>query len=97
MTYFDKSRFSKGNVTKIWFLRLFALNRFKSIAKIFSKLGYFVNSNPLCLDEMDDYILLDNNINYYVYDDIEKVVKNLDTFNMFHDIPYSMNYKYFII
>ena len=66
----------------------------KTMAKIFELLNFKVNSNPLCLDEKDDFILLDNNISYYTNDTILKCHNNIETFEAFHDYPYSFNYKY---
>jgi len=70
----------------------------KTLANIFIKLGYNVNSNPLCFNLNDEYILLDNNIKYYAYDDINTtnniIEKNITFFDAFHDIPYSFSYEY---
>ena len=65
----------------------------KTMAKIFNLLNFKVNSNPLCFDN-DDFIMLDNNISYYTNDSILKCHNNIETFEAFHDYPYSFNYKY---
>lgn len=66
----------------------------KTIAKIFKLLNLKVNSNPLCLNEKDDFVLLDNNISYYTDDNILKCHSNIEIFEAFHDYPYSFNYDY---
>ena len=67
----------------------------KSMAKIFQLLGFNTNSNPLCLTNTDDFILLDNEIKYYFNDDtIEKCLQNIELFEAFHDYPYSFSYEY---
>ena len=66
----------------------------KTISKIFSKLNFVTNSNPLCFDSKDDYILLDNDIKYYISDTIEKAHENIVFFEAFHDYPYSFEYEY---
>ena len=66
----------------------------KTISKIFQLLDFEVNSNPLCVNENDDFILLDNNISYYTNDNIRKCRNIIKTFDAFHDYPYSFNYKY---
>jgi hypothetical protein len=66
----------------------------KTMAKIFKLLNFKVNNNPLCLNDNDDFILLDNNISYYTNDTIFKCHDNIEIFEAFHDYPYSFNYKY---
>jgi hypothetical protein len=66
----------------------------KTMAKIFDLLNFKVNSNPLCLSDDNDFILLDNDILYYTNDNILKCSKNIDTFDFFHDYPYSFNYEF---
>jgi hypothetical protein len=48
----------------------------KTIAKIFNLLNFKVNGNPICFNNDDDYILLDNNIKYYTDDSILKCYNN---------------------
>ena len=38
----------------------------KTMASIFNLLNFKVNSNPLCLNCNDDFVLVDNNIKYYI-------------------------------
>ena len=64
------------------------------MAKIFKLLNYTVNENPICLNEDDDFVLLDNNISYYTNDNILKCHNNIEMFEAFHDYPYSFNYEY---
>lgn len=66
----------------------------KTIAKIFELLNFKVNNNPICLNEDDDFTFLDNDILYYTNDSILKCHNNIETFEAFHDYPYSFNYKY---
>ena len=66
----------------------------KTMAKIFKLLNYTVNENPICLNEDDDFVLLDNNISYYTNDNILKCHNNIEMFEAFHDYPYSFNYEY---
>lgn len=66
----------------------------KTMAEIFNLLGYKTNSNPLCLNITNDYILLDNNIKYYTHSIINDCDINIDLFDAFHDYPYSFNYEY---
>lgn len=66
----------------------------KTMAKIFNLLNFKVNSNPLCFNDNDDFIMLDNNISYYTNDSILKCHNNIETFEAFHDYPYSFNYEY---
>ena len=66
----------------------------KTIAKIFNLLNFKVNNNPLCFDDNEDFIMLDNNISYYTNDSILKCHNNIETFEAFHDYPYSFNYEY---
>jgi hypothetical protein len=66
----------------------------KTMAKIFNLLNFKVNGNPLCLNDNDDFIMLDNNISYYSNDSIIKCHNNIETFEAFHDYPYSFNYEY---
>jgi hypothetical protein len=66
----------------------------KTIAEIFRLLMFNVNNNPLCLNANDDFILLDNNIEYYANDNILKCHKNIEMYEAFHDYPYSFNYAY---
>lgn len=66
----------------------------KTMAKIFKLLNFKVNSNPLCLDNNEDFILLDNGISYYINDGIIKCNNNIEIFEAFHDYPYSFNYEY---
>jgi hypothetical protein len=66
----------------------------KTIAKIFNLLNFKVNSNPLSLNDNDDFILIDNNISYYTNDSILKCHNNIEMFEAFHDYPYSFNYEY---
>jgi hypothetical protein len=66
----------------------------KTIAKIFNLLNFKVNNNPLCFNDNEDFIMLDNNISYYTNDSILKCHNNIETFEAFHDYPYSFNYEY---
>jgi hypothetical protein len=66
----------------------------KTISKIFQLLKFKVNSNPICINKNDDFIILDNNILYYTNDNITKCRNNIEEFHAFHDYPYSFNYKY---
>ena len=66
----------------------------KTMAKIFEILGFKVNSNPLCFNDTDDFILLDNNVSYYINDTILQCYNNIEMFEAFHDYPYSFNYEY---
>jgi len=66
----------------------------KTIAKIFNLLNFKVNTNPFCLSDDDDFVLLDNNISYYTNDTIFKCHDNIEVFEAFHDYPYSFNYEY---
>jgi hypothetical protein len=50
----------------------------KTMAKLFDLLGFKTNSNPLCFNNTDHYILLDKQIKYYTNDKIEKCHKNID-------------------
>ena len=64
----------------------------KSMANIFQMFNLKVNSNPISNDAIfPEYIILDNNINYYC-DDMISVNQNLEYFDAFHDIPYSLDY-----
>ena len=65
----------------------------KTIAKIFKLLNFKVNSNPI-MKQDGDGIILDNNISYYINDSILKCHNNIETFEAFHDYPYSFNYEY---
>lgn len=60
-------------------------------------LNYKTSSNPIYYNKNDEYILLDNNIKYYAYDDINTtnniIEKQITFFDAFHDIPYSFNYE----
>jgi len=66
----------------------------KTMAKILNLLDFKVNSNPLCLNDNDDFILLDNNISYYINGSILQCCNNIEMFEAFHDYPYSFNYEY---
>lgn len=78
----------------------------KTMSKIFNKLGYKVNSNPICSNEYySDYIMLDNTSKYYVNFKNNKeincerannktIYENIRLFDAFHDIPYSNNYRF---
>jgi hypothetical protein len=66
----------------------------KTIAKIFNLLNFKVNTNPLCFNDNEDFIMLDNNISYYTNDSILKCHNNIEIFEVFHDYPYSFNYEY---
>ena len=48
----------------------------KTIAKIFNLLNFKVNNNPLCFNDNEDFIMLDNNISYYTNDSILKCHNN---------------------
>jgi hypothetical protein len=63
----------------------------KSLAKAFRILDYSVNSDPISIDEELECVLLDNNIKYYCDENYNN--ENINEFQAFHDIPYSINYK----
>ena len=67
----------------------------KTIAEIFRLLMFNVNNNPICsCSDANDFILLDNNIEYYINDNILKCRENIEMYEAFHDYPYSFNYAY---
>jgi hypothetical protein len=48
----------------------------KSIAELFNLLNLKTNSNPICLNINDDYIILDNNYKYYINSDTNNDTNN---------------------
>lgn len=67
----------------------------KTMKDIFLQLGKKCCSNP-SINNDNDYILLDNNIildQNNFFNNINYILKNLNNFDFFHDIPYSFNYK----
>ncbi len=67
----------------------------KTLADIFLQIGYTVNSNPICSSLFTDHILLDNGITYNCDNILDN--SNMELFDVFQDIPYSINYKSFDI